>query len=288
MALLVALAIQSYFQGLEPSGHISFDGWTNRLLDAFLLAVTIVVGIHANNALKKLAKVERQSSLQKINFAIALHDARNALGVALLGSQMLADELSGDPDLRDVSTRVIWNLQNVESITTSMSEISQCGAEAGLAQRKQQSDLGAIVAKVVDACSIDQQAKIRVNQCPSILGVWSAEGIERALKNLVINARKYGMCEQPIDVALTREGDRAKLSVHNWGKAIPACECEEIFEVYARSSDAICSTVAGSGLGLASVKEIVTAHGGSVAVDSSMELGTTFTMTLPIRVSDIG
>jgi len=79
-------------------------------------------------------------------------------------------------------------------------------------------------------------------------------------------------------------GRRAEvcITVSDHGTGIPPADLPHIFEPFYRGSDAVAGRVHGNGLGLSLVRRIVTAHGGRVAVSSKPNVGTTFTLTLPV------
>ena len=101
-----------------------------------------------------------------------------------------------------------------------------------------------------------------------------------ALRQLLDNALKYSPPAAAIDVSADA-GDTVDIVVRNSGSGIPDHERERIFERFYRGADA--RTVPGTGMGLAIVRQIVQAHGGSVAV-SRDDGNTAFRLSLP-RVS---
>ena len=71
------------------------------------------------------------------------------------------------------------------------------------------------------------------------------------------------------------------IGVGDQGAGIPAGEREQIFQKFVRGADAKRAGVRGVGIGLALVKRIVEAHGGSVRLESEPGRGSTFTLVLP-------
>ncbi len=108
------------------------------------------------------------------------------------------------------------------------------------------------------------------------------EAIKQALANLVDNAIKYSGERRRLDVTARRDGDEMRIAVSDEGFGIPAQEQERIFEKFYRAGQSETQGRRGSGVGLALVKHIMTAHGGRVTVVSRLGEGSTFTLHLPL------
>jgi signal transduction histidine kinase len=100
--------------------------------------------------------------------------------------------------------------------------------------------------------------------------------------NLVSNAIKYTQPGGEVDVAMTRDADRAKLTVRDTGIGMSPQELERIFEEFYRSKPAKEFASMGTGLGLAIAKRIVDTYQGRIDVHSEPGIGSTFTVSLPI------
>ena len=112
-------------------------------------------------------------------------------------------------------------------------------------------------------------------------GYFAPDALRRAVENLVTNAVRYGDGSRPITVTVTHAHERARLKVHNYGTYIPVEQQETLFRAFHRSTAAETSGHRGWGLGLAQARGVAEAHGGSIAVDSMPETGTTFTISIP-------
>ena len=106
-----------------------------------------------------------------------------------------------------------------------------------------------------------------------------AAQLERALANLLENARRYGG-DEPVHVHVRTSGDQVLVSVVDRGPGIDLAEQPRIFEPFYRGAGR--SSGVGSGLGLAIVKGFVEANGGTIALQSLPGQGTSFTVSLPI------
>ncbi|MGY4712640.1 SpoIIE family protein phosphatase [Mycolicibacterium sp. CBM1] len=104
---------------------------------------------------------------------------------------------------------------------------------------------------------------------------------EKVVLNLLSNALKYTFSGS-ITVRVTREGAEAVVSVADTGIGIPASEMPRLFERFHRIDSARARSAEGSGIGLALVRELVILHGGTISADSVEDIGTIFTVRLPI------
>ncbi|HEY3495989.1 MAG TPA: ATP-binding protein [Polyangiaceae bacterium] len=103
---------------------------------------------------------------------------------------------------------------------------------------------------------------------------------EKVLFNLLSNALKFTL-EGRIEVALRERSGGVELTVADTGTGIPAADLAHVFERFHRVKGARGRTIEGSGIGLALVKELVKLHGGTVAVESELDRGSTFRVWLP-------
>jgi signal transduction histidine kinase len=81
---------------------------------------------------------------------------------------------------------------------------------------------------------------------------------------------------------VSRSRDAVSIAVRDRGIGIPAHEQREIFQRFVRGAESKARRIKGTGIGLALVQQIVRAHGGSIAVESAVGDGSTFTVVLPM------
>ena len=108
--------------------------------------------------------------------------------------------------------------------------------------------------------------------------------ITHILNNLIGNAIKYSKEKPHITVTVHTENNEMIIAVEDRGIGIPKNETEKIFDRFYRVGDELTRKVKGSGLGLALVKELVLAHGGTVTANSEIDKGSTFTVSLPLNL----
>jgi signal transduction histidine kinase len=106
--------------------------------------------------------------------------------------------------------------------------------------------------------------------------------LRQVLINLLDNAVKYTPAGGTIRVAVAVEQPWVHLRISDTGIGIPAEDIPFIFDRFYRVDKARSRKVGGTGLGLAIVRWIVEAHGGSINVESTEGVGTTFHLRLPL------
>lgn len=109
-----------------------------------------------------------------------------------------------------------------------------------------------------------------------------AAALTQATTNLIDNGVKYsGESKEVVVRGFSRNGHFV-ITVQDFGVGLDDDETAKVFERFYRGGDALTRTVKGTGLGLALVKQIAEAHGGSVAVESTPGSGSTFSIRLPL------
>jgi signal transduction histidine kinase len=105
--------------------------------------------------------------------------------------------------------------------------------------------------------------------------------LRQMLLNLLDNAVKYGPPGQTVSVSLSRDGDVARIRVDDQGPGIDTAERERVWEPFTRCARDANSAVAGSGIGLAVVRELMGFHAGRAWVENAPNGGARFILELP-------
>src|SRR5690606_16291903 len=109
--------------------------------------------------------------------------------------------------------------------------------------------------------------------------------LHQVVANLLTNARVHTPADTRVVASVGLEGTEAVVRVHDDGPGIDPKIADELFERFARADASRARKTGGAGLGLASAKAIVDAHGGTLTVDS-VPGSTTFELRLPARPDD--
>jgi signal transduction histidine kinase len=121
---------------------------------------------------------------------------------------------------------------------------------------------------------------------PAVVNV-DRDSWEKIVLNLLSNAFKFTF-EGQIEVRQYHVNDSVELQISDSGTGIPEADITQIFERFHRVQNAHGRTHEGSGIGLALVRELARLHGGDVQVSSEVNVGSTFTVVLPLNSAVAG
>lgn len=109
--------------------------------------------------------------------------------------------------------------------------------------------------------------------------------ISMAIENLVSNAVKYSYPSSKVRIGIRSRGEMVSLYVKDTGVGVDPKDYERIFEKFDRIDNPLSHSEGGSGLGLFLARQLARAHGGDVTVESQLENGSTFVITLPKKLT---
>ena len=227
---------------------------------------------------------DRTSFIERM-VGVVSHDLRTPLTAIRMGVDILRTaEL--DPALSRMVSRMNQATQRAQRLIQDLLDFTEARLGGRLPLVSRPIDIHACVDEALAEMSLAFPGAHFVHVRNNDGGcVGDHDRLVQALANLVANAVVYGEPGRTITVtsAVTygTDGPWCSLSVHNQGTAIPALSIPTLFEPLVRGGSRL--RAPGSiGLGLFIVREIAKAHLGSVAVSSSDDQGTIFTMRFPI------
>lgn len=107
--------------------------------------------------------------------------------------------------------------------------------------------------------------------------------LTRVFLNVLSNAVKFSRDDGSVEVLVERSGDEVAVVVRDQGIGIPADDLDKLGGRFFRASNAVTQHVSGTGLGLRIVQTIIAKHGGTMAIESVVDEGTTVTVRLPLQ-----
>lgn len=231
----------------------------------------------ARESIRAFTRIHEELRL-KVAAALS-HDMRTPLSIIANGAQLIA--LAPDMEMaRNVASKIESNADRLDKMMADLLDAFTFDGGAKVPLHLTRFDILDLVGETRDqyADSRDSDVVFETLGDP-VTGHWCRGSMRRALENLINNAIKYGD-RGVIKIMARQTRGRLMLSVHNDGVAIPEDQHDRIFEYLRREAGPLAA--AGWGIGLPFVKAVAESHGGSVSVDSSPELGTTFLIDMPV------
>jgi len=242
--------------------------------DCYLVhPVEMVELVAALRSLLRLRKVEDDKARAQALFLGALgHDLRNPLNTISTGIDLLGTSLGEDhrPTLQRMNRALDRMSRMIDQLlvyTQSLHEV--------VPARRAIVDLADLTRSAVRDAEHSPPRRIQLQAEAAAPIHGDAGKLMQLVDNLLANALRHG--DGTVTVNVARRDDDVTLRVHNHGRPIPAASLATLFEPYTRAG----GREGGFGLGLYIVDQIARNHQGVVAVASTPEAGTTFTVSFP-------
>jgi signal transduction histidine kinase len=244
-----------------------------------------IAGQHLSAMQQQLQKtLKQQKNLADLGLAVSKinHDMRNILASAQLISDRLADV--DDPIVKRFAPTLLRTIDRAVGYTT---EVLSYGRTTEPEPHRRFVELRPLVSDVGEMLAIDPNAGIEFQiQIPDGLQVDAdSEQLFRVVHNICRNAVQALMNDQAgsvvarmISVSAMRTGSVVSISVEDTGPGMPPKAREHLFTAFRGSARS-----GGTGLGLAIARELVLAHGGTIALVEKPTPGTLFRIELPDR-----
>jgi signal transduction histidine kinase len=227
-----------------------------------------------------VAEVDRARNLF---LGVLGHDLRTPLGTIMSCAHY---QLRARPGTEREAKLILQGASHMKALIDDLLAYTRDKLGVGMSVERAPMRLDRFARDTLDAiAAMNPGSAIDLQAEGDMEGAWDASRLHQVLSNLVVNALKYGAPGAPVHVGLdgTRE-DGVVLRVHNRGPTIPAHILPDLFEPLVRGNTQPAGSLpsgADMGLGLYIAREIITAHGGTIAATSSDAAGTCFEVRLP-------
>lgn len=231
-----------------------------------------------------LVKEKELSSLKTNIISVVSHEYRTPLSTILSSSELL--EYYGDKWTKDKKQLHFQRIQSaVHHLTQLVNDVLVLNkTETGtLAFNPYPLDLLILCQELVAELELTIKTQHRIlfqSQGSSRLACLDEKLLRQLLTNLLSNAIKYSSPEDEIRFDLIWQQNAVTFQVCDQGIGIAKDEQTQLFDAFHRGSNV--GIISGTGLGLAIVKKCVDLHNGQITVESNKEIGTIFTVTLPL------
>jgi len=223
------------------------------------------------------------SLLRRDFFANASHELKTPV-TAIKGSAELlcADVPLGEEQQRELLQRIGAEAERLHSLINDIIMINrlESGETAG---EKEEVDMAEIIRKCVDEVTTQvEQNRLRMDvKLEAVTLLADRKNVYDMLTNLIVNAANHTRPGGHVEIRLRATMEEIIFSIRNDSDPIPTGHQPRMFERFYRLDSGRSKAVGGTGLGLSIVKHAVESLGGSIRLESDVQIGVLFTVCLP-------
>ncbi|GAA4686517.1 sensor histidine kinase [Nocardioides nanhaiensis] len=237
----------------------------------------------------RLDLAEQQQRLTSQFVRLVSHELRTPLS-SILGYTELMQDAEGDlePAERQQMLAVVGaNARRLDVLVGDLLDVARL--DAGQVRLEYRTvDAATVLAEIADVLRpvLERRRQTLLVEVPRPLELPAdPRRLEQVLANLVSNAQKYSAEGACVRVRAETEGEQSVFTVRDEGIGMDAEDLDRLFTTFFRSERAQVQSAGGTGLGLVLSSYLVQLHGGTIAADSELGRGSTFTVRLPLTVA---
>lgn len=233
---------------------------------------------------QEITELKRLEQIRKDFVANVSHELRTPVTSIKGFSETLLDGAYQDTNTLLSFLEIIYTESNrLEMLINDLLELSKV-EQNGFRVNAHPTDMEAIIKRAIEMIQskiTEKSIHVKLEIQP-VLVLGDPNRLIQVMVNLLINAVTYSSSQTVITIRLLVEDNQAIIQVVDQGIGIEETEIERLFERFYRVDRARSRNSGGTGLGLSIVKHLIEAHHGRVEVDSTVGVGTTFTIYLPL------
>ena len=258
------------------------------MLVVILAAVIVCFMLYALRARKRKQEVQHQLDEMRLSFFTNItHEFRTPLTVILGYSRMMEEGKVPMGDITRVANMVSRQGSRLLSLINQLLDIQKVKSAVGMCDWHR-GDVVLFLSNIIEShLNMAHSRGIRLLYAPKqqkAVCDFVPDYVQKVVCNLVTNAIKFSKEGSEVLVSLDVEDDMLQMRVADFGSGISQDDQQRIFEpFYQTESD---KKNVGSGVGLALVKQIVSALNGSISLVSKVGEGSVFTVRIPVKAPE--
>lgn len=262
--------------------------------EQFLAAIAAQGSIAIENAIAYHA-IETLDATKSQFIRTVTHELRSPVSVTQSLLKTLVAGYVGEvsEQQKEILGRAVRRIEFLQTLVDDLLDLATGKAEGKALEIREAVDLRAAIEKVVKRFRVSAAEKelalefadLTPNQ-PFIIPA-TVDGLDRILDNLISNAIKYTPMGGKVTISLSGITDGAQVTVEDTGIGIPEDAMNHLFEEFYRAPNARTLEQQGTGLGLVIVKDLVNRFSGRLTVHSTPEVGSRFTVFLPLAEPEL-
>jgi signal transduction histidine kinase/ActR/RegA family two-component response regulator len=240
------------------------------------------------------ARAEEANRAKSQFLANMSHELRTPLTAIVGYASVLSDGIFGplnekQTDALNAVVRSSEHLKNLINDVLNLARI-ESGKEEANPSKVSLKDSLTQIHKLMLQSSISKGVSLlplKLTEDVAAATLWvDSKHIHQIIINMMSNAVKYTPKGGQVKVAVELLGDKARISITDTGVGIPPAKLEVLFERFERGEDTYSKSQEGTGIGLNLTKQLVELNGGVIGVESTVGVGTTFWILVPLTTSE--
>ena len=270
---------------LRPSvaGRLIIGGLPKSRLP-LLLGLVGLTGLLVITAMLQLRREQELTRLRGDFVASVSHELRTPLAqLRMFTETLLLGRVRSDAERRRSLEILDQEARRLTHLVDNLLFVAR-GERSSAPLAPEETELGSAVREIAESfapLAASRGSSVSLNLEDGVRARVDRHALRQILLNLLDNAVKYGRPGAPVLVGVEHASHAARIRVEDRGPGVPAADRERIWQRFARLDRDVDSAVAGSGIGLAIVRDLVLAHGGRCWVENAAEGGARFLVELP-------
>ncbi len=261
---------------------------SKRTRRIFIIVLAMAIAVLGVALSARIVSTELEGARAKADFAANVsHELRSPITqIRLKGEALQLDLVYDDEDRRAHHDAIVREAERLSRLVDNILDFAaiERGAKTYMLR---QDDLGEIMHSQIRSARdyIESRGiELSVDIANDLPVIWvDREAVGQVITNLLSNAAKYGSEGKWIGVVARVGLEGIDISVSDRGIGISKEDLRKLFVPFFRSADPQVRRKKGTGIGLNIVRYIVEEHGGSISAESTLNEGTTFTVTFPFE-----
>ncbi len=250
---------------------------------------TAIESISKHLFLKRMTKrMNKEGKQIRFQFLSVLsHELKSPLNAIEGYLKIMQDKQVGDSidDYMAMIDRSLVRIKGMRGLIMDLLDLTKL--ESGKKNRELKkidlAEIAKLAIHTIEPLAIQRNVKINFDAGEDMVITADAEEIEIIFNNLLSNAVKYNKENGEVHFNMKKKNDQVWLKVEDTGIGISEENLSKLFQEFTRIKTDKTRDISGSGLGLSILKKMIDLNNGTVEVQSTLDIGTTFIVTLPIQ-----
>jgi signal transduction histidine kinase len=226
--------------------------------------------------------LEEEQDIRDSFVSMLTHDLKVPLTTAKINAQQILKPEQTRESIQPLAESIVLYISRAEQMVSDLFDANCLRNGEILSLKLEDVDLGVLLQATLDSLALIYGDRFVVSCPDKIEGHWDRRYVRTIIENLAIHAVRFGDPQNKISVMSRKSDETVFLDVHNKGIPIDPLEQQTLLQQTRRIQRARGAKKVNLGVGLTVVRGVVEAHGGAIQMRSELELGTVFTVTLPV------